>query len=70
MVLRNKVISFGHKQTLNMVANPLIRMLPLKLNGVSWGTYTILKKEVSLSSSTQLLINYLTLIQTGDETNY
>lgn len=59
MVLCNQGISFGHKQTLNMAANPSIRMLPLELKGVSWGTYAVTKKGVACSSSTQALIDYL-----------
>lgn len=62
MVMRNQGISFGHKQTLSMAANPSIRMLPLNLNEASWGTYTITKEGVTCSSSTQVLINYMRFV--------
>lgn len=59
IVLRNQGISFGHIQTLSMIANPSVRMLPLNLKGTTWGAYVIHKKGVARSSSTQVLIDYL-----------
>ncbi|HWQ74637.1 MAG TPA: LysR family transcriptional regulator [Syntrophomonas sp.] len=59
MVLCNQGISFGHKQTLNMVAHPSVRMLPLNLNGTMWGTYTITKKGAACSAAVQTLLEYI-----------
>jgi LysR family transcriptional activator of glutamate synthase operon len=59
MVQLNQGISFGHIQTLNMSANPSIRIIPLRLEGSTWGTYAIGKKGGERTPSTQMLIRYL-----------
>jgi len=59
MVLRNQAISFGHIQTLNMAADSSIRIIPLRLPDTTWGTYIITKKGIPCTSSTRILIRYL-----------
>lgn len=59
MVANNLAVSFCHIQTINSVANPSIRVLPLRLENTTWGTYVIKKKGVVPTPATRLLIDYL-----------
>ncbi|NMA67989.1 MAG: LysR family transcriptional regulator [Desulfitobacterium sp.] len=59
MVANNLAVSFCHIQTINSVANPSIRVLPLHLENTTWGTYVIKKKGVVPTPEARLLIDYL-----------
>jgi DNA-binding transcriptional LysR family regulator len=48
LVVTNQAVSFGHIQTYSTVHSPAIRLLPLNLPNLNWGTFLFHKPEVEL----------------------